>query len=450
MRPERRTPVCRPETCSEACGLGRTEADIRGLGGSNSTLAHGTAPGHGSGHPRPLGGVTAASVTLRHGPAAPRPHPRRPPSRLTPPACDNARALWKLEPDAVPVLATFFSVRRGRDPFFKFFMRKVFPRQVKRYEDEFGMRFLGWYNVAYGWDFDNVILLELPDYATIDKLEGDERGARRRPSRRRVDVRAPSLDVPPRADGTPTSNTTREHRDDQATTADEHLTTQPRPRRRSSMDEHEQRPGRDRRRGEPRAQRLPGRRRRAAHRFLDANKRPDQGDRRPGPDRRRPRLPVGRAGRLRSARAPATRTRSPGEWHSETEVIESAAELVELYNPAEVFAAFAEAAREQAGLPARADRYRRPAWTPPASRPRRRSASASAATSSPTRATPAPPTTGRARQADSGEPRRRRRRRAPPVRPGAHLPGAQPALRGATDRAVRDGRRRSLRPCSAT
>ncbi|MBP1704333.1 MAG: hypothetical protein H6Q36_72 [Chloroflexi bacterium] len=41
-----------------------------------------------------------------------------------------------------------------------------------------------------------------------------------------------------------------------------------------------------------------------------------------------------------------------GEWISETEVIESAAELVELYNPADVFAAFAEAAREAAGLPA--------------------------------------------------------------------------------------------------
>jgi hypothetical protein len=40
------------------------------------------------------------------------------------------------------------------------------------------------------------------------------------------------------------------------------------------------------------------------------------------------------------------------EWHSETEIIESAAELVELYNPADVLAAFAEAAREQAGLPA--------------------------------------------------------------------------------------------------
>ena len=40
-----------------------------------------------------------------------------------------------------------------------------------------------------------------------------------------------------------------------------------------------------------------------------------------------------------------------GEWISDTEVIESGAELVELYNPAELYAAFAEAAREQAGLP---------------------------------------------------------------------------------------------------
>jgi hypothetical protein len=40
-----------------------------------------------------------------------------------------------------------------------------------------------------------------------------------------------------------------------------------------------------------------------------------------------------------------------GEWVSETEVIESPSELAELYNLADVFAAFAEAAREQAGLP---------------------------------------------------------------------------------------------------
>jgi hypothetical protein len=40
------------------------------------------------------------------------------------------------------------------------------------------------------------------------------------------------------------------------------------------------------------------------------------------------------------------------EWTSETEVIETAAELVELYNPSDLYSAFAEAAREAAGLPA--------------------------------------------------------------------------------------------------
>jgi hypothetical protein len=39
-----------------------------------------------------------------------------------------------------------------------------------------------------------------------------------------------------------------------------------------------------------------------------------------------------------------------GDWVSETEVIESASELVELYNPADIYGAFTEAAREAAGL----------------------------------------------------------------------------------------------------
>ncbi len=39
-----------------------------------------------------------------------------------------------------------------------------------------------------------------------------------------------------------------------------------------------------------------------------------------------------------------------GDWVSETEVIETASELVELYNPADVYAAFTEAAKEAAGL----------------------------------------------------------------------------------------------------
>jgi hypothetical protein len=40
-----------------------------------------------------------------------------------------------------------------------------------------------------------------------------------------------------------------------------------------------------------------------------------------------------------------------GQWVSETEVIESSSELVELYNPADIYAAFSEAAGDAAGLP---------------------------------------------------------------------------------------------------
>jgi hypothetical protein len=39
-----------------------------------------------------------------------------------------------------------------------------------------------------------------------------------------------------------------------------------------------------------------------------------------------------------------------GKWVAETEDIESAGELIEIYNPADLFAAFAEAARDEAGL----------------------------------------------------------------------------------------------------
>ena len=57
-----------------------------------------------------------------------------------------------------------------------------------------------------------------------------------------------------------------------------------------------------------------------------------------------------------------------GEWVSETEVVETASELVELYNPAEVYAAFAEAAREAAGFdaqPTAADELMETAGIPP-------------------------------------------------------------------------------------
>jgi hypothetical protein len=38
-----------------------------------------------------------------------------------------------------------------------------------------------------------------------------------------------------------------------------------------------------------------------------------------------------------------------GQWVSDTEVVDTASELIELFNPAEIYAAFAEAAREAAG-----------------------------------------------------------------------------------------------------
>ena len=315
----------------------------------------------------------------RRGPPRPPPMPlpEHPPWNPTR-ACDNSprpgpppgsRRPRSAGSQPVPVLATFFTVRRGRDPFFKFFMRTIFPRQVREYEEKFGIRFLGWYNVAYGWDFDNVILLELPDYATIDKLEADERTA-------------PSAIAPASGCSNATTRcscasgwdpTSSIHPWQERLAAADHdradRNASPPSLERERPPWTDRRPRRARPRRRARARRLPGPAAEQLDRFLARQRRPDRRGRRPDPHRRRPRLPVGRAGPDRSAAAPATRTRRRGEWISETEVIESAAELVELYNPADVYAAFAEAAREAAGLPARADRARRTCWRRPGSRP---------------------------------------------------------------------------------
>jgi hypothetical protein len=42
-------------------------------------------------------------------------------------------------------MATYFSVRRGRDAFFKFYMKTLFARQMRYYEAKYGIRFIGWY-----------------------------------------------------------------------------------------------------------------------------------------------------------------------------------------------------------------------------------------------------------------------------------------------------------------
>ena len=237
----------------------------------------------------------------------------------------------------MPVLATYFSVRRGRDPFFKFFMRTIFPKQVKDYEEKFGIRFIGWFNVAHGWDFDNVILLDLPDYATLDKLEADEAtralGHRagewifeRHHSMFLRERMGPDLEYHPET--LPDQKTEATFMDSHNDLLGELASDAALERSDFIVQATEQ-----------------------LRRFLDHHK---------------DRIAVlggltlidDEPDYLSIAPDLSFRSRSrylddiTGEWVSETEVIESASELVELYNPADVYAAFAEAAREAAGMPA--------------------------------------------------------------------------------------------------
>jgi len=73
----------------------------------------------------------------------------------------------------MPLMVTFFNVRKGRDAVFKRGMRHFFPRQAKRYEEEYGIRFVGWFNVTEGSEWNNVMILDLPNYAVLDRLYAD-------------------------------------------------------------------------------------------------------------------------------------------------------------------------------------------------------------------------------------------------------------------------------------
>lgn len=74
----------------------------------------------------------------------------------------------------MPLMVTFFNVRRGRDTLFKQGMRRIFPAQARKYEREYGIRFVGWFNVTEGSDWDNVIILDLPSYGVLDRLYADQ------------------------------------------------------------------------------------------------------------------------------------------------------------------------------------------------------------------------------------------------------------------------------------
>ena len=101
----------------------------------------------------------------------------------------------------MPLMVTFFNVRKGRDTLFKRGMRHFFPRTARRYEAEYGIRFIGWFNVTEGSEWDNLIILDLPNYAVLDQLYADPgaRGFGHRVAESIFDKQAHHL--PARADG---------------------------------------------------------------------------------------------------------------------------------------------------------------------------------------------------------------------------------------------------------
>jgi hypothetical protein len=73
----------------------------------------------------------------------------------------------------MPLMVTFFNVRKGRDSFFKFGMRRIVPKRARETEEKYGIRFVGWYNVTEGSSWNNVLIVDLPNYAVLDQLYAD-------------------------------------------------------------------------------------------------------------------------------------------------------------------------------------------------------------------------------------------------------------------------------------
>ena len=73
----------------------------------------------------------------------------------------------------MPLMVTFFNVRKGRDTIFKRGMRHLFPKQARETEAKYGIRFVGWFNVTEGSTWNNVLILDLPNYAVLDQLYTD-------------------------------------------------------------------------------------------------------------------------------------------------------------------------------------------------------------------------------------------------------------------------------------
>ena len=231
----------------------------------------------------------------------------------------------------MPLMVTFFNVRKGRDTLFKRGMRHLFPRTARRETRgrSTAIRFVGWFNVTEGSTWNNVVILDLPNYAVLDKLYADPSTARLRAPGRGVDLRPQAHDLPARADG-PGLRV-------------QAVTEKP---------------------GSPRIVAL---RELAADAELERARLPVRGDRAAASvPRRRTASGCARSARSSSSttsrttssttpstrrgpRASPTRTRPTASGTTRSRLVDTIAELVELYNPADIFAWLIEAARDAPG-----------------------------------------------------------------------------------------------------
>ena len=47
------------------------------------------------------------------------------------------------------------------------------PERARQTEEKYGVRFVGWFNVTEGSTWNNVLILDLPNYAVLDQLYAD-------------------------------------------------------------------------------------------------------------------------------------------------------------------------------------------------------------------------------------------------------------------------------------
>ena len=231
----------------------------------------------------------------------------------------------------MPLMVTFFNVRKGRDALFKRGMRHLFPtrRRVPQgdatLERKYGIRFVGWFNVTEGSTWNNVVILDLPNYAVLDQLYADT-----------VDCAASGTGSPSRSSTASTRSSCASGWARTSCTSHDRDASSPRivALRELAADAELER-------GDflyEATEQL--------RRFLDANRSAfARSVRSSSSTTSRTTCSTTRSTR-RGRRGSPTRTRPTASGTTRSRCVDSIGELIELYNPADIFAWLIEAARD--------------------------------------------------------------------------------------------------------